>query len=119
MLSVEVEEAALVWAGRVEDEVGEAKVGIEPDPLHVLRRVRRDNPAARGALRRQRIRQALHLQRVFYAGLFFGAERQGAPVAGVLQGALSIGIEGDLHFDELVERRRVADGLAGAVRERR
>src|ERR671923_2057955 len=87
MLSVEVEEAALVRAGRMEDEVGEAEVGIEPDPLHVLLRVRRDNPAARGALRGQRVRQALHLQRVFYARLFLGAERQGAPVAGGAPGA--------------------------------
>src|ERR671937_3024556 len=119
MLGVEVEEAALVRAGRVEDEVGEAEVGIEPDLLHVLLWVRRDNPAARRALRGQRVRQALHLQRVFYAGLFLSAERQGAPVAGVLQGALPIGIEGDLHLDELVERRRVAAGLAGTLLERR
>src|ERR687886_2817876 len=113
MLSVEVEEAALVWAGRVEDEVGEAKVGIESDPLHVLLRVRRDNPAARGALRRQRIRQALHLQRVFYAGLFLGAERQGAPVAGGLPGALPVSIDGELSPPDLFGRHRVAAGLAG------
>src|SRR5205809_6507901 len=61
LFGVQVQESPLIVARRVEHQVIEAQVDIEPDLLDVLFRISRDDPAAGRALGRQGVRQALHL----------------------------------------------------------
>src|SRR5437868_2729531 len=68
LLGVKFEEARLVGAGGVKDEVTEAELDIKADALDLLVGVARDNPAARGAIERQSVGEALHLDRILDAG---------------------------------------------------
>src|SRR5207302_1357399 len=67
LLGVELQEARLVGARGVEDEVTETETDIEADALDLLVRVARHDPAAGGAIERQRVGEPLHLHRVFDA----------------------------------------------------
>ena len=61
MLRIEPEESLLVRTRRVKDQMIEAEIDVVADPLDMLVRIGRDDPAARGALGRQPVGEALHL----------------------------------------------------------
>src|SRR5438876_3722066 len=103
---VDVQEAALVRSWRVEHQVIESEIRIEPDLLDVLFRVGRNNPTRSGSLRRQRIGESLHRNGVLDAYFLLCGERQSTPIARILECALSIGVERDFDLDHLVKPRR-------------
>ncbi len=73
--------------------MGEAERDGLGHALDVLVRIVGHDPATRGALDWERVGEPLHLHRVLDAHLLLGRERQRRPVAGVLQGAVSVGVE--------------------------
>ena len=73
-----LEEARLVVARGVEDEVLEARARRRARSARRPRRGRRDDEAGGGAVER-RVRQALHLDRVVDAALLLAAERERGP----------------------------------------
>ncbi len=84
LIRVQIQETRLIGSGSVKHEVPETHVDVGPDLLHVLVRIRRDDPALGGALRRQLIRQPLHFERILDRDLLLGRERERGPMAGVL-----------------------------------
>src|SRR5581483_4446733 len=119
VLSVEVQEAPLVAPGRVEDEVGKAKVQVELDLRHVLIWIVGDQPAARRALDGQCGGAPLELNRVIDPRLLLGLERQRCPLARLRHRSLPVEIERNLDLDQLLERAGIAPGLAGPLVEGR
>src|SRR4029077_9562785 len=85
VLTVEFQETRLVWSRRVEHQVPETETDIVTDPLDVLIGVAGHDPSTGGALQRQRVGEALHLDGILYRHLFFRRQRQRRPVARVLE----------------------------------
>src|SRR6185437_9382118 len=108
LLAVQLEEARLVRPWCVEHQVVEAEAVIVGDLLHVLVRVGRDDPALRRALDRQGVGQPLHFARIVDRGFFLGRQGQRAPMLGVGQRALAVGVERDLDLDHHVVARRIS-----------
>jgi len=61
--------------------------------------------------------EALHLARILDAHLLVAAQGEGCPVAGVLHGALHVGVERDLHLDERVDAAGRALALLESLAE--
>jgi hypothetical protein len=89
------QEAGLVRPGRMEHEMAEAQADIGADLLDMLVGIARHDPAARRAVERQRIGQALHLDRVLDRRLLLRRQGERCPMARVLLGAHGVGVEGD------------------------
>ncbi len=102
---------------RVEDEVREAELDVRPDSLDLLVGVGGDDPALRRALRRQAVGEPLHLGGILDAHLLLGRQRECRPVAGVLERALRVGVEGHLHLDHALDGIRRAPGGGKARRD--
>src|ERR1035437_9673371 len=105
--AVELQEARLVIAGSMEDQVVEPELEVGSQLLQVLVRIIRDKPSAVGDLLHAP-REALHLAWIVDSGLDIGRQSQGSPDLCVLEGARSIGVERDLDLDHFVERGNVA-----------
>src|SRR5690606_34913418 len=106
--AVQLEEIGLVVPRIVEDEMGETEIEVALDLGHVLVGIVRDDEPARGALDRQFLGEALHLEGIVHARLLLGAERERRPEAGVLERLLTVGAERDLHLEHAVDARAVA-----------
>ena len=103
LLGVELEEARLVGAGGVEDEVGEAEIDIGPDLRQLLLGVGRDDPAARGPLDRQGVGEPLHLARVLDAIFSSGVRASAAQWRVSSIARFEVGVERDLDLDHPLE----------------
>src|SRR3990170_966912 len=112
-----LEEAPLIGAGRVKDEVVEAELDVRRDPLDALLRVVRDDEAARRPVG-VRVGEALQLDRVFDPALLLRREGERGPPAAVVARALGVAVVGDLDLDQAVDARRVLPGLARALLDR-
>src|SRR5882757_8804364 len=86
----------------------EAETDIVTDPLDVLVGVAGDDPSTGGALQRQCVGEALHLDRILYRHLFLRRQRQRRPVARVLERTRLVGVERHLDLDHaIVGPRRI------------
>src|SRR5439155_7248889 len=101
-----LEEAALVLARRMEDQVIEAEADVPADLLDYLRRVVRDDEARVGTVGRG-VGKALHLDRILDAALLLGRQRERGPPAAGVQRELRVVVVGDLDLDELRKRRGI------------
>ena len=88
----EVEKAALVGAGGVEHDMGEAEIDGLGQTLDVLVGVAGHDPAARGAADGQGVGELFHLHRVLDAGFFLRRQGERRPVPRVLERTLAVGI---------------------------
>src|SRR5262245_33846553 len=122
VLAVEFQEAHLVRSRRVEHQIPEAETDIVTDPLDMLVGVAGHDPSAGGALQRQRVGKALHLDGILDRHLLLWRQRQRRPVARVLERTPLIGIERHLDLDHaIVGPRRIlrrCDSL-GDLRQQR
>ena len=109
-----VEEAGLVLAGRVQDQLVEAEVDVAPDAGGDLLGVVRDDEAGRRALC-VRVRQPLHLDRVLDALLLLGRERQGGPPGARLARVVGVAVVRDLDLDHVMDLAGVATRRLGAL----
>ena len=112
MLRIEPEESLLIGTRRVKDQMVEAEIEVVADPLDMLVRIGRDDPAARGALGRKAIGEALHLFRTVDGNLFLWRQGENRPVARILHRALLIRVERNLDLDHarVVGRARASLG---------
>src|SRR5450759_1453978 len=116
--AVDLQEARLVIAGSMEDQVIEPELEVGSQLLQVLVRIIRDEPSAVGDLLHAPS-ESLHLARIVDPGLDIGRESQGRPDFGVFQSACSVGVERDLDLDHPVEGAGFAARFRHASRERR
>src|SRR4051812_33282013 len=104
-----VQEAGLVLAGRVQDQLVEAQVGVAADAGGDLLGVARDDEA-RGRSVDRLVGEPLHLDRVVHALLLLGRERQRCPPGARLAREVGVAVVGDLHLDHPPYAGRVAAG---------
>src|SRR5262249_43320809 len=91
VLALEFQKTRLVRSRRVKHQMPETETDIVTDPLDVLVGVAGDDPSTCGALQRQRVGEALHLDGILHRHLFLWRQRQRRPVARVLERARLVG----------------------------
>src|SRR5256885_11818908 len=90
--AVQLEEARLTVAGRMEDQVVEAKIEIRPQLFDVLVRVAGDEPSPVSDILHG-FGQPLHLSRVVDARLRLSGKRESSPDLSVLHRLFPVGVE--------------------------
>src|SRR5665213_416016 len=102
-LGIGAKKAFLIRTWRVEDQMPESHINVVADGLDMLVRVGRDDPTRGSSLRRQCVRQALHLKRIIDPHLLLRRQRECGPMARLLASSEGIRVKGHLHFDHHVD----------------